>query len=233
MNWFGLFLVGSVVGENEKPRRYLLYDTNPGEGFNLRRDVYMRVANLVNDLRFEIIYYRTSIRHVIVFDRWSNISRFQQNWDLNLFNLAVTAKTRYWRFWPMKRVKITGNRRVKAYFPVTKISGKRANSIGFWCCHPGVESATTGEKGIWNNLKSSGRNSLIFRSWIIMSQSWNWRIILKKLANRKSKKSGTSSGMPRDGEADGKKGMWSISNRAKCSNMDYMIYSPSGLIVQF
>ena len=27
--------------------RYLIYDVNPGEGFNLRRDVYIRVANLV------------------------------------------------------------------------------------------------------------------------------------------------------------------------------------------
>jgi len=27
--------------------RYLIYDVNPGEGFNLRRDVYLRVANLV------------------------------------------------------------------------------------------------------------------------------------------------------------------------------------------
>nr|XP_011415600.2 GDP-fucose protein O-fucosyltransferase 2 [Crassostrea gigas] len=30
--------------------RFLLYDVNPGEGFNLRRDVYMRVANLVHHL---------------------------------------------------------------------------------------------------------------------------------------------------------------------------------------
>ncbi|EDO42964.1 predicted protein, partial [Nematostella vectensis] len=28
-------------------QRFLIYDVNPGEGFNLRRDVYMRVANLV------------------------------------------------------------------------------------------------------------------------------------------------------------------------------------------
>ncbi|XP_019630147.1 PREDICTED: GDP-fucose protein O-fucosyltransferase 2-like [Branchiostoma belcheri] len=34
-----------------KPRRYLLYDVNPGEGFNLRRDVYMRIANLVKKLQ--------------------------------------------------------------------------------------------------------------------------------------------------------------------------------------
>lgn len=33
--------------------RYLLYDVNPGEGFNLRRDVYMRVTNLVKELNKE------------------------------------------------------------------------------------------------------------------------------------------------------------------------------------
>ncbi|XP_038078344.1 GDP-fucose protein O-fucosyltransferase 2-like isoform X1 [Patiria miniata] len=33
------------------PRRYLLYHVNHGEGFNLRRDVYMRIANLVQRLQ--------------------------------------------------------------------------------------------------------------------------------------------------------------------------------------
>ncbi|XP_033732365.1 GDP-fucose protein O-fucosyltransferase 2-like isoform X1 [Pecten maximus] len=33
--------------KESKPVRYLLYNVNPGEGFNLRRDVYIRVANLV------------------------------------------------------------------------------------------------------------------------------------------------------------------------------------------
>lgn len=33
--------------------RYLLYDVNPGEGFNLRRDVYIRVTNLVKELNKE------------------------------------------------------------------------------------------------------------------------------------------------------------------------------------
>lgn len=48
----GLFAsVRGEESEEKRPKRYLLYDTNPGEGFNLRRDVYMRVANLVNDLR--------------------------------------------------------------------------------------------------------------------------------------------------------------------------------------
>lgn len=34
-----------------KTDRYLLYDVNPGEGFNLRRDVYMRMALLARRLR--------------------------------------------------------------------------------------------------------------------------------------------------------------------------------------
>lgn len=32
-------------------QKYLIYDVNPGEGFNLRRDVYMRIANTVRQLR--------------------------------------------------------------------------------------------------------------------------------------------------------------------------------------
>ncbi|GFN98351.1 GDP-fucose protein o-fucosyltransferase 2 [Plakobranchus ocellatus] len=37
-------------GFEYKEPRYLLYDVNPGEGFNLRRDVYMRIAVLVQNL---------------------------------------------------------------------------------------------------------------------------------------------------------------------------------------
>ena len=35
---------------SRKEDRYILYDVNYGEGFNLRRDVFMRVAVLVNHL---------------------------------------------------------------------------------------------------------------------------------------------------------------------------------------
>jgi hypothetical protein len=30
--------------------RYILYDVNPSEGFNLRRDVYIRVATFIKEL---------------------------------------------------------------------------------------------------------------------------------------------------------------------------------------
>ena len=39
------------VSFNTTKKRYLIYDVNPGEGFNLRRDVYMRIANLMEILR--------------------------------------------------------------------------------------------------------------------------------------------------------------------------------------
>ena len=44
--------VDSFQGNETKfESRYLIYDVNPGEGFNLRRDVYMRVANMMKLLR--------------------------------------------------------------------------------------------------------------------------------------------------------------------------------------
>ena len=40
-----------VMGREGPETHYLLYSVNPGEGFNLRRDVYMRAATLVKELR--------------------------------------------------------------------------------------------------------------------------------------------------------------------------------------
>uniref|UniRef100_A0A8C0G3V8 GDP-fucose protein O-fucosyltransferase 2 n=1 Tax=Bubo bubo TaxID=30461 RepID=A0A8C0G3V8_BUBBB len=37
-------------GRGARNRRYLLYDVNPPEGFNLRRDVYVRIASLLKTL---------------------------------------------------------------------------------------------------------------------------------------------------------------------------------------
>ncbi|CAK8690674.1 GDP-fucose protein O-fucosyltransferase 2-like [Clavelina lepadiformis] len=50
---FSLILCLFQSGSLEAPpnRRYLLYDCNPGEGFNLRRDVYLRIANLLQSIR--------------------------------------------------------------------------------------------------------------------------------------------------------------------------------------
>lgn len=52
---FGSDETVSKLDENKfevaKDRRFLLYDVNFGEGFNLRRDVYLRISNLVRQLR--------------------------------------------------------------------------------------------------------------------------------------------------------------------------------------
>jgi len=76
---FALF--GLIVGEGDekRPRRYLLYDTNPGEGFNLRRDVYMRVANLVNDLR---THEKNKWDWVLVLPPWGRIGYHWRERDM-------------------------------------------------------------------------------------------------------------------------------------------------------
>lgn len=53
-------------------QRFLLYDVNPGEGFNLRRDVYMRMANAVRQLR------ERGHDFVLVLLPWSNIWHWQR-----------------------------------------------------------------------------------------------------------------------------------------------------------
>ncbi len=40
----------SSSSDNNAEAKYLFYDVNPSEGFNLRRDVYIRIATLVNKL---------------------------------------------------------------------------------------------------------------------------------------------------------------------------------------
>ena len=37
--------------------RFIFYDVNPGEGFNLRRDVYMRMAVMVKKLNENSVKY--------------------------------------------------------------------------------------------------------------------------------------------------------------------------------
>lgn len=56
--------------------RYLLYDYNPGEGFNLRRDVYIRIANLVK-------YLNTKQDWTLVLPPWGGIGYHwrDQNFD--------------------------------------------------------------------------------------------------------------------------------------------------------
>ncbi|KAH9498427.1 GDP-fucose protein O-fucosyltransferase 2 [Bulinus truncatus] len=55
-----------IVIDQAKAPRYLLYDVNPGEGFNLRRDVYMRIAILVRRLNTESPW-------ILVLPPWSRL----------------------------------------------------------------------------------------------------------------------------------------------------------------
>lgn len=50
--------------------RYLLYDVNPPEGFNLRRDVYVRIASLLKTLR-------KSENWVLVLPPWGRLYHWQ------------------------------------------------------------------------------------------------------------------------------------------------------------
>ena len=74
---FYLQVAFAEVGQTERPKRYLLYDTNPGEGFNLRRDVYIRIANLVKDLRKDGQYDWT-----LVLPPWGRIGYHWQERDM-------------------------------------------------------------------------------------------------------------------------------------------------------
>lgn len=49
---------------------YLLYDVNPPEGFNLRRDVYIRMASLLKSLRQQADW-------VLVLPPWGRLYHWQ------------------------------------------------------------------------------------------------------------------------------------------------------------
>ena len=66
---------------------YLLYDVNQGEGFNLRRDVYIRMANLIHTLRERTL---SGSDWILVLPPWGplyhwfshNLQRSQIPWSL-------------------------------------------------------------------------------------------------------------------------------------------------------
>uniref|UniRef100_A0A0N5AS25 GDP-fucose protein O-fucosyltransferase 2 n=1 Tax=Syphacia muris TaxID=451379 RepID=A0A0N5AS25_9BILA len=71
---------------NISERRYLLYDVNYGEGFNLRRDVYMRVANTVRLLRND------GHNYILVLPPWGGLYHWKRQdkklpWSL-LFDIS-------------------------------------------------------------------------------------------------------------------------------------------------
>lgn len=74
-----LFAVCRSTSCNNEPlkattvKKYLIYDVNPGEGFNLRRDVYMRAANLVRRLRQNEPW-------ILVLPPWPHLHHWRSNY---------------------------------------------------------------------------------------------------------------------------------------------------------
>ena len=86
---FWTFLLGFLCLVSSREKRYISYTINMGEGFNLRRDVHMRVANLVRSLRSN-----TKYDWVLVLPPWPRLyhwkSSVPQSWTpwRNYFDLA-------------------------------------------------------------------------------------------------------------------------------------------------
>uniref|UniRef100_A0A2M4BLB2 GDP-fucose protein O-fucosyltransferase 2 n=1 Tax=Anopheles marajoara TaxID=58244 RepID=A0A2M4BLB2_9DIPT len=75
-DWRDLFLLAFHCDQRPvDPVLYLLYDVNPSEGFNLRRDVYIRMAVLVKYLRTQPGYRRTRL----VLPPWSNLVHWRSH----------------------------------------------------------------------------------------------------------------------------------------------------------
>ena len=74
--WTILTLLSLILQSESNPdleTHYLLYSVNPGEGFNLRRDVYMRAATLVKELRKKEDW-------VLVVPPWPHLHHWRTNY---------------------------------------------------------------------------------------------------------------------------------------------------------
>ena len=63
----------SEKDETKKQQRYLFYDVNMGEGFNLRRDVFMRVAVFVKNLNTN----SNDFHYTLVLPPWGRLYHWQ------------------------------------------------------------------------------------------------------------------------------------------------------------
>ncbi|GBM31653.1 GDP-fucose protein O-fucosyltransferase 2 [Araneus ventricosus] len=81
----------SSQGSHYKQKRYLLYDVNPGEGFNLRRDVYMRIATLVKELNND----KKSGQWILVLPPWGPLYHWKSR------NLGFQAQIKWGKFFDL------------------------------------------------------------------------------------------------------------------------------------
>jgi len=64
----------STNSDKQQNTRYILYDVNPGEGFNLRRDVFMRMAVWVRQLN---VKDTSDTKWVLVLPPWDHLYHWQ------------------------------------------------------------------------------------------------------------------------------------------------------------
>jgi len=72
--------------------RYILYDVNPGEGFNLRRDVYMRMAVFVRKLNLA----KDGTKWVLVLPPWGHLYHWRSR------KLGAQTKIPWAKFFDLK-----------------------------------------------------------------------------------------------------------------------------------
>ncbi|PAA80316.1 hypothetical protein BOX15_Mlig023470g3 [Macrostomum lignano] len=77
---FSIMLLNNlkILGADGLRTSYLLYDVNYGEGFNLRRDVYIRFANLVRFLNL----YQSQTKWTLVLPPWGQLYHWFNNRSL-------------------------------------------------------------------------------------------------------------------------------------------------------
>lgn len=85
--WYDFFMdiyrcYDKPVDDSQPPVTFILYDVNPSEGFNLRRDVYIRLAVFLRTLRKRPGYERS----VLVLPPWSELFHWRSSY-LNQMHL--------------------------------------------------------------------------------------------------------------------------------------------------
>lgn len=93
--------------------RYLLYDVNPGEGFNLRRDVYMRIATLVKKLNKE----SKEKEWVLVLPPWGPLYHWKTK------NIGYQAQVNWSNFFDIPSL--------RKYVPVMELQDFLHGKLGF------------------------------------------------------------------------------------------------------
>ncbi|KAI6235337.1 GDP-fucose protein O-fucosyltransferase 2 [Aphelenchoides besseyi] len=90
---FLICMLSLIADAQAEDKRYLIYGVNPGEGFNLRRDVYLRIANTVRELRQKGNNYTLVLPPWYGLPHWkrsgSRVHKWSEFFDLRSMNRFV------------------------------------------------------------------------------------------------------------------------------------------------